>query len=255
MFLQRVRKVKEQEIKSLKIPFFKRKKPILNPLKFLRKSPVIAEVKRASPTKSRISNKNPLKVALEYEMGGAGAISVLTDKTFFNGGWDILKEVSENVRIPVLCKEFIISTLQLDMAYIMGADIVLLITSMLSDEELFNLSNYAKKIGLFVLMEIHAFEEFQRVKNIPFDMIGVNSRNLQTLKVDLKNAAGIIKKLPSSLFKVAESGIKNETDIKFLTEHGADAFLIGETLMLSGNPQELIRRFTDVYKSVRHNLR
>ncbi len=139
MFLQRVRKVKEQEIKSLKIPFFKREKPILNPLKFLRKSPVIAEVKRASPTKSRISNKNPLKVALEYEMGGAGAISVLTDKTFFNGGWDILKEVSRNVNIPVLCKEFIISTLQLDMAYIMGADIVLLITSMLSDEELFNL--------------------------------------------------------------------------------------------------------------------
>lgn len=254
MFLQKIRKIKEHEVGFLGRPGVDREKPILNPLKALNDAPIIAEVKRASPTKLKISDRDPFDVALLYERAGAGVISVLADKIFFNGGWDVLKGVCDRVAVPVLCKEFIISPVQLDMAYVLGADVVLLIAALLTDEELAALYDYAKRLGLFVLVEIHSPEEYERVKWLSPDMIGVNSRDLNTLEIDLLKAASVIKSLPHGLFKVAESGIKGEEELRIFAESGADAFLIGEALMRAENPERLIKRFTHVCKSVRHNL-
>ena len=253
-FLQKIRRLKEKELRNFTLPSRDREKEILSPYEFLERNPVIAEVKLSSPSAGNISQSDPIFVASLYEKAGVGAISVLTDSNFFGGSWELLESIAYRVKVPVLCKEFIISESQIDAAYRLGADIILLIAALLDNEKLSSLSRYAKKLGLYVLLEIHHLSEFERLKNVSFDFIGINSRDLKTLKVDVERAAFIIKHLPKDIFKVAESGIKSGEHIRLLTESGARAFLIGETLMRSADPVSLIKEFNDVYKSVRNNL-
>ena len=256
-FLEKVKSLKLAELKELReYSFPKRKKSVLNPVVSLKEKPVIAEVKLASPSKGRIAYTNPVEKALVYEDVGAGAISVLTDKYFFSGSWEYLKEISDNVRVPVLCKDFIISELQIDMAFSCGADVILLINAFLSHEEAVRLSQYAKSKGLFVLFEIHHEDELLTLNDICFDMLGVNSRNLHTLEVNTDRAERVIAQAKESFhFVVAESGIKDIHQAERFFASGADALLIGEALMKMESPMEFIKEIRNVRESMRYKKR
>lgn len=230
------------------VPDIQRKKPVLGFKKSLTEKPFICEVKKASPTLGDINTgADPVETAKRYEELGAGAVSVLTDKEFFKGSFEFLRDVAENINIPVLCKDFIISEKQIDVAYLYGADAVLLMAVALTKEDYERLYKYAKSKGLDVLTEIHEAEEFEIVRGADPDIIGVNARNLKTLEIDKNNAAKIIKNLDSSLFRVAESGMKEEADIRMMKDAGADAFLVGSSLMSAENPKAV---FDDMAKGL-----
>lgn len=253
-FLLYMREIKEKEAKTLK-PRGEREKKILSMKDSLKEKPIIAEIKRSSPTVGTIKLVEPIEQAELYVSGGAGAISVLVDSNFFSGNWEQLNLVSKNFSIPILCKEFIVNESQIDMAFLRGADCILLIGEMLSEDELVRLSSYAKKLGMEVLFEIHEDKSVEKLKLIEPDMVGINSRNLKTLKVEKEAAERMISYLKDKYFIVAESGIKSIDDIKKLTMIGARAFLIGETLMKLENPAEFIKEATVVYKDLRHKRR
>lgn len=220
-----------------------RSKNVLNPVSYLRRNPFIAEVKKASPSAGNINTEiSPLKQATEYEKHGAGAISVLTDKKFFKGSFEYLREIAENVSIPVLCKDFIISPRQIETAYAYGADFILLIASILETNEIEVLSEKAHKLGLKVLYEIHKMDEFRKIKHLSPEIIGVNSRNLDTLSIDKNKASEILTSLNGKFLKIAESGINDQSDIVNFREAGADAFLVGTYLMKSKSIAESFQK-------------
>lgn len=246
--LDKILKHKITEVAEMEIPDIQRKKPVLGFKKSLTEKPFICEVKKASPTLGDINTgADPVETAKRYEELGAGAVSVLTDKEFFKGSFEFLRDVAENINIPVLCKDFIISEKQIDVAYLYGADAVLLMAVALTKEDYERLYKYAKSKGLDVLTEIHEAEEFEIVRGADPDIIGVNARNLKTLEIDKNNAAKIIKNLDSSLFRVAESGMKEEADIRMMKDAGADAFLVGSSLMSAENPKAV---FDDMAKGL-----
>lgn len=247
--LSKILENKRIEIDTLQVPTFERQKDIINPFEFLKERPIIAEVKRASPSLGDINvDINVIEQAKIYEKSGAGAVSVLTDEKYFKGGFSYLHQVALQVKIPVLCKDFIISKRQIDIAYKLGADIILLIVRALSEKEFVELFNYAKSLGLYVLTEIHDTEELTVSEKVRIDLLGVNSRDLETLKIDKKRAAEIISNIPKGYYKVAESGINSKEDALMFKEAGADAFLIGSYLMQSKNPSEKI---TEIYESLK----
>ena len=247
-FLKRMRWLKLaelDELKSLKLP--ERERELYNPMAFLKKRPVIAEVKLASPSRGRIAHVDPVEKALIYEAAGAGAISVLTDRYSFSGSWDHLKRIGDSVNLPILCKDFILSEIQIDMAFSYGADMILLINAFLSPGEAVKLSRYAKSRGLFVLFEIHSEDELKTLKDVQFDMLGVNSRDLQTLEVDTQKAESVLISAKKSFpFVIAESGIKDVLQAKRLIMLGADALLIGEALMRTEDPAKFIKEINHV---------
>lgn len=206
-------------------------------LKTAKSMAVIAEIKRASPSKGDIKiNVNPIEQALSYESGGAAAISVLTDEIFFKGSFADLRTVSEAIRIPRLCKDFIIDEIQIDRAYRAGATIILLIVAALSKERLHELYQYAKNNGLEVLTEVHDEAELERALELNAELIGINNRNLKTFKVDLAVTERLAKLLdPKRHIIISESGIKTKEDVMRVKEAGAKAVLVGETLMTSSN--------------------
>ncbi len=254
MFLEKVKRLKFSEVEALDpCTFGERKKGILNPVVSLKTKPVIAEVKIASPSAGIIKEVDPVLQARRYEAGGAGSVSVLVDSQFFNGSWENLQKVASSVKIPVLCKEFVVSKRQIDLAYNSGADFILFICGLLEKEHLQELIHYARSLGLYTLVEV--FEETHLEVALSLegvDMVGVNSRNLNDLSVDLKRAASMLKEIPKDRFKVAESGIKSVEDVKFLLSAGADAFLIGEFLMRSKNPEKLIGEINRVCEGMRN---
>jgi indole-3-glycerol phosphate synthase len=202
---------------------------------------IIAEIKKASPSKGMICpDLDPAKFAKELEDGGASALSVLTEEHYFKGSTYNLQQAKANVSIPILRKDFIVDPYQIAEAKIIGADAILLIAAALEQEVYARLYKYAKTLGLYVLTEVHNFEELDMVLESGAEVIGVNSRNLHTFKVDLNVTKEIISQIPDSYVKVAESGVKTGDDIKMLLEAGADAFLIGETLMKDGTPGKAI---------------
>ncbi|MEF3255901.1 MAG: indole-3-glycerol-phosphate synthase [Deferribacterales bacterium] len=242
---------KKSEIKALPYISLTRKKAILNPLKSLADKPFIAEFKKASPSAGIIDNSKDLKEQLEgYETYGAGMVSILTDEKFFGGSFENLQKASEILKIPILCKEFIISEIQIDYAYHHGADTILLIAAILDNPTLVKLLEYAKKLGLFTLLEIHTEDEYLRVKDLPFNMIGINSRNLNTFEINKENAIKLISNIDNGIFKVAESGIESYKDIKRFKKAGANAFLVGTYFMKHNNLKdafhELYRGLNDV---------
>ncbi|MDW0113196.1 indole-3-glycerol phosphate synthase TrpC [Sporosarcina saromensis] len=215
------------------------KRPSLfNALKDAKKLQVIAEIKRASPSKGLIAEgANPVAQANLYEKAGAACISVLTDSTFFKGSMNDLAAVAETVRLPLLCKDFIIHEVQIDRAIQAGASVVLLIVAALDDVTLQRLHRYATEGGLDVLVEVHDVQELQRALAIDAKIIGVNNRDLRTFEVDLARTEEVAKQFPFDEDRVfiSESGIFNEEDARRVATAGACAVLVGESLMRSAS--------------------
>ena len=198
---------------------------------------LIAEIKRSSPSKGDLAAiSNPVSLAMDYQSGGADVISVLTEERRFKGNISDLIAVRSEVNLPVLRKDFIVTEYQVYESRILGADLMLLIVAGLSKSQLTDFYQLATELGMDVLVEVHTVEEAERAIEIGSKIIGVNSRNLKTLEVDEKNFELILPQLPDSVIKVAESGISQRSQVQFVQSLGANAVLIGETLVKAGNP-------------------
>ena len=203
---------------------------------------LIAEVKKASPSAGVIcENFDPVRIAKEYEAAGASCLSVLTDEKFFQGSLDHLRQIRTAVKIPLLRKDFIIDERQLLEAIEWGADAILLITAILTDEQLAKFHSLATEAGLAALVEVHDEAELNRAMKMGANLIGVNNRDLKTFKVDLATTERLATKLfptpatrPASLL-VAESGIHTRADVERLRKCSAGAILVGESLMRGGD--------------------
>jgi indole-3-glycerol phosphate synthase len=184
---------------------------------------------------------DPAAQAELYRRGGAGAVSVLTEETYFKGSIGDLESVAAQVDLPVLCKDFIVHESQLDGAHAAGADMVLLIAAILEEEELRRLTRAANALGMTVLHEIHQLDELRKLGKIECAMVGVNARDLSTFRIDRERARATMERLEGNFMKVAESGIGTAHDVRMMRRAGADAFLVGTALMQSGNPASALR--------------
>lgn len=192
----------------------------------------ICEVKKASPSKGIITEDFPyIDIAKEYELGGASAVSVLTEPFYFQGSDKYLKEIKQEISLPVLRKDFTIDEYMVYQAKVIGADAVLLICAILSDEELKKFLGVAHSLGLSALVEAHDREEVERALKAGARIIGVNNRDLKTFEVDINNSIRLRPLVPDNIVFVSESGIKGKEDIKKLSANGTDGVLIGETMM------------------------
>jgi indole-3-glycerol phosphate synthase len=197
---------------------------------------VIAEIKRRSPSRGLLSHDlDPKVVAQQYKNAGASCISVLTDSDFFGGSVDDLKSARGAVDLPVLRKDFTVSLNDICDAKLMNADCILLIVAALNKFELAEFHNFALELGLDVLVEIHDEPELDLALEVGAKMIGVNQRNLRTFEVDQQRAVRIAKKIPGSVVRVAESGVRTRDDALQLRDAGYHAVLVGETLVTSKN--------------------
>lgn len=215
------------------------KKYILNE----RKTGIIAEYKRKSPSKGIINNHHSVEVVTKAYAGfGASGISVLTDYQFFGGSLDDLLAARDN-DVPLLRKDFMIDEYQLAEAKAYGADVILLIAACLSPREVKDLSVAARKLGLEVLLELHDESELGHICDT-VDLVGVNNRNLKNFEVDLEHSVRLAEKIGDGFIKVAESGINDVKNINYLKEHGFKGFLIGEYFMKQESPMEAFKNFT-----------
>jgi len=202
---------------------------------------VIAEVKRSSPSKGALAAiADPAALAADYESGGASVISVLTERQRFGGSLADLKEVRARVDVPVLRKDFIITSYQLWEARAHGADLALLIVAALEQDALVSLIERAGSIGLTPLVEVHDEEETARAVDAGARVIGVNARNLRTLEVDRTTFARLAPLIPDSVVRVAESGVRGPHDLIAYANSGADAVLVGESLVTGKNPRDAV---------------
>ena len=203
---------------------------------------IIAEIKKASPSKGIISNNfDPINIANEYSNEDIQAISVLTEKNFFQGNDEYLKKIMEITPLPLLRKDFIIELWQVYQSKFLGADAILLIVSILTDVELEKFQKIANTLGMECLVEVKNKEEIKRAIDCGANIIGINNRDLNTFNVDIKNTENLIKFIPKNIAIVSESGIKTSSDLKYLKEVGADAVLIGETLMRADSIKNKIK--------------
>ena len=193
---------------------------------------IIAEIKKASPSAGIISEDfDPIKKAKEYEDFGASALSILTEEDFFQGSSQYLQDIKAITSLPILRKDFMIDEYQIYEAKLIGADCILLIASVLNDDEIQSFVDLAELLELDYLIEVHDLEELKRVEHFSNGMIGVNNRNLKTFDVDLNNSINLKNAFNSNNLFVAESGIKSQDDIDTLKAHDIHVFLIGESLM------------------------
>jgi indole-3-glycerol phosphate synthase len=205
---------------------------------------LIAEVKKASPSAGVIRpDFDPVQIAREYEAAGASCLSVLTDEKFFQGSLQNLQVIREVVKLPLLRKDFIIDERQILQAIEWGADAILLIVAILSDDQLRQFHSMAREAGLAVLVEVHDESELDRALGIGAELIGVNNRNLKTFQVDLSTTERLAGRLHSAGEKVlvSESGIQSRADVERLGRCGAKAILVGESLMRHGDISGKIR--------------
>ena len=204
---------------------------------------IIAELKKASPSKGLIrASFDPASLARELEEGGAAALSVLTEPEFFQGSLQNLRIAAGSTSLPCLRKDFIVEEVQITEARAHRADAILLIVAALEVSELRLLADRARELQLDVLCEAHDEDELQRALDAGCDLIGINSRDLRTFRVDLNTAFRLAKKFPKSILAVAESGINSASDITELRAVGYEAFLIGESLMKAAFPGSALRR-------------
>jgi indole-3-glycerol phosphate synthase len=216
---------------------------------------VIAEVKRASPSRGPIATiDDPAGLARAYEAGGASAISVLTEQRRFGGSLDDLAAVRAAVDIPVLRKDFTVTSYQLWEARSFGTDVVLLIVAALEQEELVSLVERAHSIGMTALVEAHDEAEVERAVDAGAKVIGVNARDLKTLDVDRTTFARVAPRIPAHIVKVAESGVRGPHDVIELARMGADAVLVGESLVTGKDPRQAVADLVAVreHPAVRH---
>jgi indole-3-glycerol phosphate synthase len=212
-----------------------------------RKPAVIAEVKKASPSKGVIrADFDPVAIAKAYGAGGASCLSVLTDKKFFQGGFDVLVDVRSAVELPLLCKDFILWPYQLYQARAAGADAALLIAAILSDKDLYYLLKVAKSLGLAVLVEVHDGAEMERVLALAgVELIGINNRDLSSFAVDLATTEQLMATYGAQVrakgaLLVSESGLFSRDDLDRVVSAGADAVLVGEALMRQSDVTEAL---------------
>jgi indole-3-glycerol phosphate synthase len=202
---------------------------------------VIAEVKRASPSKGALAAiADPAALAADYEEGGARVISVLTERRRFGGSLEDLRAVREMVQIPVLRKDFIVTSYQLWEARACGADLVLLIVAALDQNALVSLVERSESIGLTPLVEVHTAEELDRALEAGAKVIGVNARNLATLEVNRNVFAELAPQIPDGVIKIAESGVRGPHDLLAYAAAGADAVLVGESLVTGRDPRTAV---------------
>jgi len=202
---------------------------------------VIAEVKRSSPSKGALAAiADPAGLAADYAAGGAAVISVLTERRRFGGSLEDLRAVRAAVDVPVLRKDFMVTSYQLWEARANGADLVLLIVAALAQEALVSLHERAVSLGMTVLVEVHDEAELERAVDAGARVIGVNARDLRTLEVDRGTFARLAPRIPAGILRVAESGVRGPHDVLEYARGGADAVLVGESLVTGGAPRQAV---------------
>ena len=203
---------------------------------------VITEIKRRSPSRGALNqNLDPTQIAQQYEQGGASCLSVLTDQDFFGGSTEDLQQARSSVALPVLRKDFTVSSNDVCDARIMGADCVLLIVAALSVQELTEFKKLADELSLDTLVEVHDEPELEIALNIGASMIGVNQRDLKTFEVDHQRAVRMAAQMPASVVRVAESGVRTRADAQSLRDAGYHAILVGESLVTSNDIATSVR--------------
>ena len=211
---------------------------------------LIAEVKKASPSKGLIRKDfDPASLAREYEAGGATCISVLTDVPFFQGSDLNLIDARASTSLPILRKDFMLDPYQIIESRALGADCVLLIMAVLDDGQANELEKAANSVELDVLVEVHDFDELDRALSLKTKLIGINNRDLKTFEVDLKTTENLLSVIPKDYTVVSESGFKTPNDLARLSKSGVNCFLIGETLMRSDNVEAVTRFFLTQQKT------
>jgi indole-3-glycerol phosphate synthase len=207
-----------------------------------RQPAIIAEMKKASPSRGVLSHSfDPPGLAREYELGGAAALSVLTDQSFFQGSLGDLRAAREAAALPVLRKDFTVDEYHIIEAAAHGADAVLLIAAIFETAQMRALRELAAQYRMAALVEVHTDAELERALAAGADLIGVNNRDLKTFEVTLETSLRLAAAIPAGVVKVAESGIRSAVDIRRLRDAGFDAFLVGEHLMQSAKPSEALR--------------
>jgi len=203
---------------------------------------IIAEIKKASPSAGIIiENYIPENIAIKYEQSGVGAISILTEQNFFKGSLDHLSIIHNNSNLPILRKDFIIDPYQILQSKIYNADAILLIISILSDNQIKEFIDIANSYNLDCLLEVHAVDEVDRALKIGYPIIGINNRNLQNLDINNDNSINLISNFSKEFTIVAESGIKNHDQIKKYNDAGIFNFLIGEAILKSNMIEDKIK--------------
>ncbi len=212
-----------------------------------RRPAILAEIKKASPSRGVLStNFDAALIAAQYRNGGAAAISVLTDRDFFQGSLKDLESVRAAVDLPILRKDFTIDEYQVLEAAASGADAILLIAAVLDEWQMRDLREAAGRYGMAALVEVHDARELAAAVASGAEVIGVNNRDLRTFEVRLETSLDLVDKIPSRTLKISESGIRTADDVKRLSDAGFDAFLVGEHLMRSANPTAAIRELVGV---------
>lgn len=243
MILDKIVEHKKEEVKELK----KKRRSLKEKLR-LDQISLLAEIKKASPSKGLIQpDFNPAAQLKAYQEAGAAGISILTDQKFFQGSNQILQQMRELTELPILRKEFIIDALQIYESFFIGADVVLLIAAILSDRQLESFLSLCRELKLEAIVEVHSLKELDRVLKTEAEIIGVNNRDLNDFSVDLNTTAKLALELEKlgqrdEYYLIAESGIKSRVDIDFLKEIGVDGVLIGETLMRAESPAAKIKQ-------------
>ena len=209
-----------------------------------RESGVIAEIKKASPSKGILREDfEPVEIAQSYESGGASCLSILTDRDFFQGDPLYLIKARAAVSIPVIRKDFIIHPYQVYESRAIGADCILLIASCLDDDELKNLSDIATSLGMDSLIEVHDYEEMKRALKLDLPLLGINNRNLRNFEVTLQTTIDLLSQISDDKLVITESGIKNKQDVELMHRHNVFSFLIGEAFMRESNPGQKLKEF------------
>lgn len=255
MILDKIVQIKKEQVERLKERLSKKPFDEKNPPKVrdfaaaISKQGIslIAELKQRSPSAGVIvKNYEPKKIAKTYERAGASAISVLTDLAYFNGKIEDLTQVKTSVQLPVLRKDFIIDEAQIFESYFAGADAVLLIVRILKQDMLKKFINTINDIGMSALVEVHSEDEAKAALDSGAEIIGINNRDLDTLKIDLDTTGRIISNVPEIKGKVivSESGIKDKNDIQSLVKNGVNAVLIGEAILKSNDISAKIKELT-----------
>ena len=202
-----------------------------------RHAAVIAEIKKASPSKGVMREDfHPAEIASSYEKGGAACLSVLTDVDFFQGSDDYLKQARAACELPVLRKDFMIDTYQVYEARAIGADCILLIVAALDDAQMKELSDLAAKLELDVLVEVHDEEELQRALRLQNKLVGINNRNLRTFETSLDTTIDMLDMIPDDRLVVTESGIHTPEHVKLMRDNNVNTFLVGEAFMVADEP-------------------
>lgn len=200
-------------------------------------SGIIAEIKRASPSKGVIrENFEPSVIAEQYQQAGAACLSVLTDIEFFKGADEYLKQAATASTLPILRKDFVVDEYQIYEARVLGADCILLIAAILTDTQLSQFFQVATSIGLDVLVEVHNEDELKRALSVSPSLIGINNRNLHNFETSLETTIRLLQGIPDDCFVVTESGIHTQEDVSLMHQHHVKGFLVGEAFMRADNP-------------------